>query len=184
MNILKTPLEGVLIIEPEVYKDARGCFMEIHRLDRYSESGLDRTFVQDNLSRSRNNVLRGLHFQVKQPQAKLIQATRGAVFDVAVDLRLGSPNFGKWTGVVLSDDNMRQIFIPEGFAHGLCVLSEFADVFYKCTDFYCPGDEGAVRWDDPDIGIDWPVTKPLLSSKDADLPRLKDIPKERLPVYK
>lgn len=183
MNISMTPLKGVLIIQPRVFEDPRGCFMETYQQGRYAEAGINRAFVQDNLSRSVRGTLRGLHYQLNHPQAKLVQVVRGAVFDVAVDIRRGSPAFGKWTGVELSDRNNRQLFIPEGFAHGFCVISETAYVIYKCTDFYNPDDEAGILWSDPDIGIDWQVSGPLLSAKDSQYPRLHDVPPERLPLY-
>ena len=158
--------------------------METYHLKRYSDKGIDCKFMQDNLSRSVRGTLRGLHYQLQHGQAKLIQVIKGAVFDVVVDIRRGSPNFGQWAGVNLSEENKRQLFVPEGFAHGFCVLSEAADVVYKCTDFYAPEDEGGVLWSDPDLAIEWPVEKPLLSVKDSSLPCLADVPPERLPLYK
>ena len=184
MKVLPTNLDGVYIIEPQVFSDARGFFMETYHQKRYAEAGIEQLFVQDNLSSSIRGSLRGLHYQVNHGQAKLIQAVKGAIFDVAVDIRRGSPSFGQWTGVHLSGDNKRQVFIPEGFAHGFCVLSEVAYVVYKCSDFYAPEDEVGIFWSDADLAIDWPVEKPLLSDKDSRLPRLADIPPERLPPYK
>ena len=158
--------------------------METYHQRRYTESGINCNFVQDNLSRSVRNTLRGLHYQIEYAQAKLIQVIKGVVFDVVVDIRQGSPKFGQWAGVNLSDGNRRQLFVPEGFAHGFCVLSEAADVVYKCSDFYAPEDEGGILWSDPDLAVHWPVEKPLLSDKDSRLPCLADVPPERLPLYK
>jgi dTDP-4-dehydrorhamnose 3,5-epimerase len=174
MNIITTDLDGVIIIEPEVFTDSRGFFMEIYNQDRYKKS-INRIFVQDNLSYSMKGTLRGLHFQVKRPQAKLVQVVTGEIFDVAVDIRPGSLTFGKWAGVYLSEKNKRQLFIPEGFAHGFCVISETAYFLYKCSDFYFQHDEGGIIWSDPDIGIDWPVKDPIVSEKDKQLPRLSGI---------
>ena len=184
MKILPTSLPEILIIEPPVFEDKRGFFMETYHQRKYTEAGIELVFVQDNLSHSLHGTLRGLHYQLQQAQAKLIQVTRGSVFDVAVDIRLGSPNFGKWTGSLLSDENKFQMYIPAGFAHGFCVLSEAAEVIYKCTDFYAPDDEGGILWSDPALAIEWPVSKPLLSKKDSQLPLLADLPHTRLPVYK
>jgi len=183
MKVLPTKLDGVYIIEPQVFYDDRGFFLETYHQSRYAESGINCNFVQDNLSRSVRGTLRGLHYQLEYAQAKLIQVIKGVVFDVVVDIRQDSPNFGQWAGVNLSDENKRQLFVPEGFAHGFCVLSEAADVVYRCTDFYAPEDEGGILWSDPDLAIDWPIEKPLLSDKDSRLPRLADVPPERLPVY-
>lgn len=174
MQIKTTPLEGMLIIEPRKFADDRGYFMETHHLQRYQSADIHSTFVQDNLSYSTKNVLRGLHFQKTKPQAKLVQAVTGGIFDVGVDLRPDSPTFGKWFGAVLSEDNRRQIFVPEGFAHGFCVLSESAHVAYKCSDYYDPEDEGGLLWSDPDIAINWPITDPILSAKDSQFGYLKD----------
>lgn len=186
MNIKLTSLEGVFIIEPDVFTDQRGFFMELFHRERYRSKGIDREFVQDNFSYSVKATLRGMHFQLKHPQAKLVQVLAGEVFDAAVDIRVGSPSFGQWVGAVLSDKNCRQLFIPEGFAHGFCVLSEYACFIYKCSDFYHAEDEGGIIWSDPDIGIDWPplVSSPLVSHKDQQLKRLKDMNKHQLPVYR
>jgi dTDP-4-dehydrorhamnose 3,5-epimerase len=180
VNIVSTALEGVYVVEPAVYGDHRGYFMEIHQLERYRQTPVNRIFVQDNLSFSGKGTLRGLHYQLTHPQAKLIQVVTGEIYDVAVDIRQGSPTFGKWIGVHLSDRNHRQIFIPEGFAHGFCVLSEAAHVLYKCTEFYYPEDEQGILWSDPGIGIDWPVENPNLSEKDRRFARLRDTPPHRL----
>jgi dTDP-4-dehydrorhamnose 3,5-epimerase len=182
MKIIATSLEGVLIVEPAVFKDDRGFFMETYHQTRYSTGGIRRTFVQDNLSYSVQGTLRGLHYQVKHAQAKLIQVIKGEIFDVVVDIRPASPAFGQWVGFHLSEQNQRQIFVPEGFAHGFCVLSPSAHCLYKCSDFYAPDDEGGILWSDPGIGIDWPVENPIISAKDEKYPLLKDVPLERLPV--
>jgi len=181
MKVIPTNLEGVLVIEPRVFEDERGFFMETYHEQRYREYGIDRTFVQDNLSFSVKNTLRGLHFQRKKPQAKFVQVIAGEIFDVIVDIRPGSATFGKWEGFTLSDRNNRQVFIPEGFAHGFCVLSETAYVTYKNSDLYAPQDEGGIIWSDPSIGIDWPVKEPIISKKDGDHPRLRDLTDEQLP---
>ena len=184
MKITNTKIEGLLIIEPRFFPDKRGFFMETYHQKRYSEAGIDIRFVQDNLSHSIKGTLRGLHYQIKHTQAKFVQVIRGIVFDVAVDIRRGSPTFGNWTGVYLTDENKRQVFIPEGCAHGFCVMSETADIIYKCTDFYSPEDERGILWSDPEIGIDWPVTDPVLSEKDSRNPSLSDITPENLPLFK
>lgn len=176
MRIIETRLPGVLLIEPQVFGDERGFFQEIWQGDRYTVNGINGPFVQDNLSRSSKGVLRGLHFQEPGPQGKLVQVISGAVFDVAVDIRKGSPTFGVWVGEELSETNHRQLWVPQGFAHGFCVISESADFIYKCDAPYCPTDEHAIRYDDPDIGIAWPVTNPLLSERDSGAPRLCDAP--------
>ncbi len=180
MNVTRCELEGLLLIEPKVFGDARGFFLETWNAQRYRACGLDAAFVQDNLSLSRRGILRGLHFQNPSPQGKLVSVWQGEVFDVAVDLRRSSPTFGKWHGVRLSGDTKRQFYIPPGFAHGFQVLSEAALFHYKCTEFYSPGDELTIRWDDPDLGIEWPLPDPLLSEKDAHGHRFRDIPRERL----
>lgn len=180
MNIIACPLEGLLLLEPKVFGDARGFFMETWNRRRYAEAGIDADFVQDNISVSRRGILRGLHFQNPNPQGKLVSVLQGEVFDVAVDIRRHSPSFGKWHGTRLSSDNKRQFYIPPGFAHGFVVLSELAMFHYKCTQFYSPADELAIRWDDPDIAVEWPVGSPLLSDKDARARCLKDLPPERL----
>jgi dTDP-4-dehydrorhamnose 3,5-epimerase len=176
MNVIQTEIAGVLIIEPKVFGDARGFFLETFQAKRYKAAGIQEDFVQDNHSHSARGVLRGLHFQWQNPQGKLVFVTQGEVFDVAVDIRQGSPTFGQWQGVILSADTHRQFYVPPGCAHGFCVLSETADFQYKCTDYYNPQDEGAIRWDDPDVGIEWPLTAPpSLSQKDAEAPLLKDL---------
>jgi len=182
MKIIPTELPEVLIIEPDIYRDERGFFMESHHARKFAEHGLNLEFVQDNHSRSKQGVLRGLHFQLQNPQGKLVRVASGEVFDVAVDVRKGSPSFGRWVGVTLSEENNRQLYIPPGFAHGFCTLSDSADLLYKCTDFYQANDEYGVIWNDPDVGIKWPSLEYRLSKKDRDNPRLRDLSKE-LPVY-
>jgi len=176
-------LPGVFLIEPMVFEDDRGFFLETYHEKKYPEAGIDKPFVQDNHSHSCRGTLRGLHYQLKHPQGKLVYVIRGEIFDVAVDIRRGSTTFGQWTGTILSEKNKHQLFIPEGFAHGLCVISETADVVYKCTDLYTTGDEYGILWSDPVIGIDWPVENPVLSEKDAESPRLMDVPEELFPLY-
>jgi dTDP-4-dehydrorhamnose 3,5-epimerase len=176
-------LPGVFLIEPMVFGDDRGFFLETYHWEKYLAIGMNKPFVQDNHSHSCRGTLRGLHYQLKHPQGKLVYVIRGEVFDVAVDIRSGSSTFGQWTGTILSEKNKHQLFIPEGFAHGLCVISETADVVYKCTDLYAPGDEYGILWSDPAIGIDWPVQHPILSEKDAESPRLMDVPAELLPKF-
>ncbi len=180
MKIEPTGLDGVLVVEPRVFDDSRGYFMETHHLKRYRDAGIDCEFVQDNLSYSVRGTLRGLHYQLPHTQAKLVQVLTGEIYDVAVDIRRDSPTFGKWVGVYLSDQNHRQIFVPAGFAHGFCVMSETAHVLYKCSDFYSPPDEKGVLWSDPDIRIDWPIQEPILSDKDGKYPVLSKIPSEQL----
>ena len=182
MKFLSTPLEGVLLIEPDVFRDDRGFFLETYNEEKYTREGLSARFVQDNHSKSKRGTLRGLHAQLRKPQGKLVRAIEGEIFDVAVDVRRGSPTFGKWFGETLSAENFRQLYIPPGFVHGFCVLSDTAQVEYKCTDFYDPGGELSVLWNDPDIGIDWPLEgEPLLSGKDAAGLRLADV--DQLPEY-
>ncbi|MBN1796363.1 MAG: dTDP-4-dehydrorhamnose 3,5-epimerase [Sedimentisphaerales bacterium] len=176
-------VQGVLIFEPDVFGDHRGWFEETYSRKRYAESGLDFEFVQDNVSFSQKGTLRGLHFQNPNAQAKLVQVLAGEVFDAAVDVRIGSPTFGKWTGLILSGDNHKQMYIPKGFAHGYCVLSEAAIFSYKCDEYYSPEDELGIIYNDPDIGIEWPVSEAILSQKDSAYSRLKDIPQDKLPRY-
>ncbi|MCK5715862.1 MAG: dTDP-4-dehydrorhamnose 3,5-epimerase [Thiomargarita sp.] len=175
MNVTTTILPGVLLITPKVFGDSRGFFLETFNAERYLKIGIQDTFVQDNHSHSAKGVLRGLHFQKNYPQGKLVCVTSGSVFDVAVDVRKGSATFGKWVGVTLTAESHQQFYVPSGFAHGFCVLSDTADFHYKCTDYYHPEDEGSVRWDDPDIGIQWPISTPILSPKDAKAPYLKEL---------
>lgn len=180
MNITRCDLDGLLILEPKVFGDARGFFMETWNQRRYREAGIPDGFVQDNLSLSRQGILRGLHFQNPTPQGKLVSVLQGEVFDVAVDIRRQSPTFGRWHATRLSGENKRQFYIPPGFAHGFVVVSETAMFHYKCTSFYAPEHELAIRWDDPDLAIDWPVATPILSDKDSRALRLKDLPPDRL----
>ena len=175
MKVIETALPGVLIIEPKAFGDHRGFFLETFQVERYREAGITLPFVQDNHSRSQRGVLRGLHFQKTRPQGKLVSVSRGAVYDVAVDIDPASATYGRFVGVELNDDNHRQMWVPPGYAHGFCVLSEVADFQYKCTDFYFPADEGGLLWNDPDVGIPWPITEPQLSAKDIDNPRLRDL---------
>lgn len=183
IQFTEKPIPGVFLVQQDVFKDDRGFFMETYHHKKYSEKGIDKIFVQDNHSHSRQWTLRGLHYQLRNPQGKLVYVISGKVLDIAVDIRLGSPTFGQWTGTLLSDESRDQLYIPEGFAHGFCVLSETADVIYKCTDLYAPGDEYGVIWSDPTIDIVWPIENPILSKKDSQNPKLSDIPKECLPVY-
>lgn len=179
-NFLKTSIEGVIIVEPTVFGDDRGYFMETYQYNDYCEGGIDVTFVQDNQSKSKKGVLRGLHFQKQFPQSKLVRVIKGEVFDVAVDLRPNSPTYGKYEGVVLSEENKRQFFIPKGFAHGFVVLSDEAEFVYKVDDFYHPNDEGGLMWNDPDVGIKWPFDENfevILSDKDKVNSSLKDLNK-------
>lgn len=176
MNVIETSIPDVKIIEPKVFGDDRGFFLETFQADRYRQQlNIDLDFVQDNHSRSTYGVLRGLHFQKQKPQGKLVRVVRGEVFDVAVDIRPGSATYGQTVCVFLSEENKRQFWVPPGFAHGFLVTSEFADFEYKCTDYYDPTDEGAIRWDDPDLAIEWPVKNPTLSGKDADAPLFKEL---------
>ena len=176
MKIKETPLSGVLVVEPKVFEDQRGLFLETYQTGRYAEAGITAPFVQDNLSRSVKGTLRGLHFQEPTGQGKLVQVVRGAVFDVAVDVRRGSPTFGRWFGLELSEQNRLQMWIPTGFAHGFFVTSDVADVSYKCTTPYVASAGRSIVWNDPDIGIEWPPGTPLLSTQDREAPRLKDAP--------
>lgn len=181
MEVVKTPIEGVLLIKPKVFGDNRGYFVETWQKKRYEEAGMDFSFVQDNHSKSTKGILRGLHFQNKHPQGKLVMVSLGEVFDVAVDIRKDSPTFGKWFGAVLSDKNQHQLWIPPGMAHGFVVLSDVAHFHYKCTDYYHPDDEGSIKWDDPEIGIDWPIDfEPLVSSKDDVAHSFNDLKKSLL----
>jgi dTDP-4-dehydrorhamnose 3,5-epimerase len=170
MRVVETDLPGVVVLEPDVFRDERGFFLEVYHRDKYVAAGLDVRFVQENHSRSVRHSLRGLHWQWRRPQAKLVRVIVGEVFDVAVDIRRGSPTFGKWTGTRLAADNFRQMFIPEGFAHGFFVLSDVAEVEYKCTDVYDPGGEGGLPWNDPALGITWPEGAPILSARDQRHP--------------
>ena len=176
MKISHSKLKGCVIIEPRVFGDERGFFLETFQAVRYEEeAGIDLPFVQDNHSRSARGVLRGLHFQKTKPQGKLVRVVRGEVYDVAVDIRKGSATFGEWEGVILSEDNKKQLWVPPGFAHGFVVLSATADFEYKCTDYYDPSDEGSILWSDPDLDISWPIANPVLSTKDESAKRLVDL---------
>jgi len=180
-----TAIPGVLLFTPKVFGDDRGFFLQTYQQKAYANAGLDCTFVQDNLSRSCRDTIRGLHYQLRNPQAKLVSVLRGAVLDVAVDIRRGSPTFGQVVVAELSEENRRQLFVPAGFAHGFRVLSETADFFYKCSDFYAPGDEYGVLWSDPDIRIPWgDLDSPVVSPKDLEMELLADVPREHLPEYK
>ena len=183
MKVTPTELPEVLLIEPRIFSDERGRFMETYNAERYRDAGIDVSFVQDNLSYSRNGVLRGLHFQQPNAQGKLVQVIRGEVYDVAVDIRVGSPRFGRWIGITLSSSDGRQLYIPPGFAHGFLVTSEEAVFHYKCTERYHPEAERTIRWDDPRIGIDWPRKDVILAKKDATAAALDDLPPMHLPSY-
>ncbi|ULU25216.1 dTDP-4-dehydrorhamnose 3,5-epimerase [Dyella terrae] len=183
MKVIETSLPGVVIIEPQVFGDSRGYFYESYNQAKYEEGGISRTFVQSNVSRSAKGVLRGLHYQWPNPQGKLVSVLEGEVFDVAVDIRHGSPTFGQWAGVMLSAENKRHFWIPEGFAHGFCVVSDDATFSYQCTALYDREADAGVRWNDASIGIDWPVSHPLLSEKDEKAPLLQDVAIARLPEY-
>jgi dTDP-4-dehydrorhamnose 3,5-epimerase len=198
VQLIETVLPDVWLIAPRVFTDERGFFMETYSRPRLAELGIDRCFVQDNHSRSSLGVLRGLHYQLGRPQAKLVRITRGRVVDVAADVRRGSPTFGRWVMAELSEENKRMLFIPEGFAHGFLVLSEVAELQYKCSDLYAPGEERGVVWDDPGLAIDWPLDQvrarlqgraepeqplPILSARDAGYPGLADMPEADLPIY-
>lgn len=183
MKITELGLEGVFLVEPRVFDDERGFFLETYNDVRYKEKGLNVVFRQDNHSYSGQGTVRGLHYQLKRPQGKLVMAIRGEIFDVAVDIRRGSPSFGQWVGEILSRENHRQLYVPPGFAHGFCVLSEEADVLYKCTDVFTPGDDFGIHWLDAEIGIDWPIhaNEAVLSEKDAVNLKLAEVPEENLP---
>ena len=182
MKFNPTALPGVLLIEPDVYRDGRGFFLETYHQRKYAEGGVHGVFVQDNHSHSVRGTLRGLHAQRQRPQGKLVRAVEGEMFDVAVDIRRGSPSFGRWVGFRLSGESFHQLYIPPGFAHGFCVLSERVHVEYKCTDFYDREDEVTVAWNDPEIGIEWPIDSPLLSARDAAAPGLRSL-QDRLPAW-
>ncbi len=183
MKIIKTPLPDVIILEPKLHGDSRGFFLETWREDTLKEAGINEHFIQDNHSRSTRGILRGLHYQLIQPQGKLVRVAQGAVFDVAVDVRKGSPTFAQWTGATLDEESMRMMYIPPGFAHGFLVLSDIADFIYKCTDYYHPESEQGILWNDPGIGIEWPIDDVQLSARDSNNPRLQDQPEELLPRY-
>ena len=175
MKFIPSELPDVIVIEPDVFQDRRGFFLETYHIDKYRAGGIPDAFVQDNHSRSAGGTIRGLHCQLQHPQGKLIRVIEGEIFDVAVDVRRGSPTFGKWVGVTLSAENFRQCYIPKGFAHGFAVVSAVAQVEYKCTDIYDPSGEIGIAWDDPAVGIAWPVSSPVLSDRDKRHPRLADI---------
>jgi dTDP-4-dehydrorhamnose 3,5-epimerase len=183
MNVIATAIPGVVVLEPKVFGDDRGYFLETWSRQKYEAAGIPAVFVQDNVSFSRKGVLRGLHYQNPHAQGKLVQVMSGEVFDVAVDIRAGSPTFGKCVGEVLSEKNHRQMYIPPGLAHGFCVLSDTVLFAYKCTDTYNAAAEGGIFWNDPDLGIVWPIREPILSPKDEKYPRLRDVPKDRLPIF-
>ena len=175
MKVKSITLEGILLIEPDIYGDERGFFLEQFERERYKEYGITEDFVQDNHSRSSKNVLRGLHFTKVRPQSQILTVIRGVIFDVVVDIRKNSPTFGKWFGTELSDKNIRQIYMPHGFAHGFCVLSDYADLHYKVTQSYDPNDEGGILWNDPDIGVDWNIESPIISERDLNHPVLRGL---------
>lgn len=181
MRFVATDLPGVVRIEPQVFGDARGFFLEVFHAGKFREAGLDLVFVQDNHSASTHGVLRGLHAQLDHPQGKLVRVIEGEIWDVAVDIRRGSPHFGRWTGATLSAENRHQLYVPEGFAHGFVVTSERAQVEYKCTDLYAPADEITIAWNDPALAIPWPIAQPVLSAKDEKGRPLAEM--ERLPRY-
>jgi len=183
MKIIQTILPGCVVIEPQVHGDARGYFYESFHAQKYKSAGLDLSFVQSNVSRSAHGVLRGLHYQWPNPQGKLVSVLEGEVYDVAVDIRTGSPTFGRWAAVMLTADNKRQFWIPEGFAHGFAVVSDYATFSYQCTALYDHAADAGIRWNDADIGVDWPLSAPLLSDKDERAPFLRDVAPERLPTY-
>ena len=184
MKVTRSPnLPEIIIIEPDVFGDDRGRFLETYQAQRYLDYGIPDRFVQDNISYSSNGVIRGLHYQLGQPQGKLVWVAQGEIYDVAVDIRKGSPSFGKWEVVILSSENHRQIYVPEGFAHGFCVISSSAIVVYKCTDYYAPKEERGISWDDPLLNIDWPIDEPVLSGKDRGYPILETMLVKELPHF-
>jgi dTDP-4-dehydrorhamnose 3,5-epimerase len=183
VKVVTTSLDGLLLIEPEVFRDSRGFFLEAYQRQRFHGAGIAASFVQDGHSRSRKGVLRGMHYQLRRPQGKLVYVVRGEIFDVAIDIRVGSPTFGQWYGTILSDENHHQVYVSPGFAHGFEVLSAYADVVYKCTDYYDPEDEGGVPWDDPAVGIEWPLPNPIVSQRDMEHRNLSDHDPESLPQY-
>ena len=183
MKVITTSLEGLRIIEPRVFTDQRGFFYESYNENKFIENGIDVRFVQDNHSKSSINTIRGLHYQINPGQGKLVRVVAGEIFDVAVDIRQGSPTFGKWFGCHISAENTRQLYIPVGFAHGFCVTSDVAEVLYKCTEFYSPQNERGIAWNDPAIGIDWPTTEPVLSERDQNHPVLSQLDQASLFSY-
>ena len=180
MKIIETSIEGVLLIEPNIYRDNRGFFLETYSENEYFEQGIKIKFVQDNLSSSKKNTLRGLHYQLKNPQGKLVRVSRGTVFDVALDIRKGSSSFGKYFSTILDDQKFHQLYMPPGVAHGFCVISNVADFEYKCTDFYSPENERGILWNDPELAINWPIINPIVSTRDKAFKMLSDISKEEL----
>jgi len=182
LKFLATQVPGVILVEPDVHRDERGFFLESYQADRYAEGGIRESFVQDNHSRSGHGILRGLHLQLAKPQGKLVRVIEGEVFDVAVDVRVGSPSFGRFAHCLLSGDNFRQLYVPPNFAHGFVVTSESAQFEYKCTDYYDPSSEITIAWDDPEIGIPWPVDEPILSEKDRKGQALRELV-DQLPRY-
>ena len=184
MKFSELEIPGLILVQPDVWGDERGFFIETYHTGKYAEGGIPKPFVQDNHSHSKKGVLRGLHYQRRHPQGKLVSVVRGAVYDVAIDVRRGSPAFGKWVGRVLSDENHEQLYVPEGCLHGFYVMSDAADVYYKCTELYMPADDCGIRWDDPTIGIRWPLAgAPRLSPKDGRLPLLGSLPESELPTF-
>lgn len=183
MKVIETALPGALIIEPQVFGDARGFFYESYNKGKWQQAGIDAEFIQTNVSRSAKGVLRGLHYQWPNPQGKLVSVLEGEVYDVAVDIRRGSPTFGRSAAVMLTADNHRHFWVPEGFAHGFCVVSEFATFTYQCTALFDARADAGIRWNDAALGIDWPLSEPLLSDKDGKTPLLQDVPHDRLPVF-
>ncbi|MBA8884181.1 dTDP-4-dehydrorhamnose 3,5-epimerase [Dokdonella fugitiva] len=183
MKIIKTELPGCVVIEPAVHGDARGYFYESFNQQRFADAGFTLQFVQSNVSRSARGVLRGLHYQWPNPQGKLVSVLEGEVYDVAVDIRVGSPTFGRWAAAILSADNKRHFWVPEGFAHGFAVLSEYATFVYQCTALYDRASDAGIRWNDAALAIDWPIAEPSLSDKDMKAPFLADVPRDRLPTY-
>jgi dTDP-4-dehydrorhamnose 3,5-epimerase len=181
MDVKRTEFSGLLVIHPNCFRDERGFFLESFQAERYRDAGIADTFVQDNHSRSRHRVLRGMHFQVKHPEAQIVTVIRGCIFDAAVDLRRGSPTFGQWFGIELSDEGPRQLYMAPGFAHGFCVLSDLADLHYKTTRFYDRADEGRLIWNDPDVGVRWPIATPIVSERDRAYPTLQRLVHESLP---
>ncbi len=183
MKVTRLDLPEIILIEPRVFADPRGHFLETYQAERYRQHNIPVAFVQDNLSFSHHGVVRGLHYQLRQPQGKLVMVLAGEVFDVVVDIRRDSPRFGRWVTTVLSAGNCRQLYIPPGFAHGFCVIGDSAVFFYKCTDYYNPGDEYGIIWNDPDLNIHWPTDQPVLSDKDLSFRPLRDVPVDHLPLF-
>jgi dTDP-4-dehydrorhamnose 3,5-epimerase len=183
MQVIKTKLPGVLIIEPRIFNDTRGYFFETYEMQRYQQHGIPAVFLQDNLSCSVKNVIRGLHYQLEHPQGKLVSVALGTVLDVIVDIRTGSPTFGESVSIELSDMNHKQVYVPPGYAHGYCAMTENVVFLYKCTDYYYPKSEYGIAWNDPDLAIQWPVSQPILSGKDTVFPNLKDVPLLQLPRF-